>query len=305
MQQQMHEKTRGGVSTIKAFTYSGTNCHEISGLRVGRVLAGLIMGVFLLTGQVAAQPPRILHLTNGDWPPYLSPKLPHNGFISQVVTRAFHREGIQVEFSFFPWNRAYQYARAGRGSDQEWHGSVAWIKTPEREVEFIFSAPVVIDQEVLFHLKTRPLTWTRLSDLQDKIICAPLHTALPALEYGVDKGLFFIDRCGKYDRLLHRLIKARCDAAPMVKQVGMYYLKTRLSPAEQAQITWSPHPLSRQEYHLIISRKLPRAQAIVDRFNQGLEALRADGTYDRLWKQLEAGGYAPIPSEGQHRPPKE
>ncbi|MBF0233705.1 MAG: hypothetical protein HQK65_11810 [Desulfamplus sp.] len=61
----------------------------------------------------------IIRLTNGEWPPYLHKELKYYGVASRIVTEAFALEGITVEYDFFPWGRAYEYAKSG-----EWNGSL-------------------------------------------------------------------------------------------------------------------------------------------------------------------------------------
>ena len=44
-----------------------------------------------------------IRLTTGEWLPYLSEGLKHNGVGAHIVKKAFSLEGIEVEIRFFPW----------------------------------------------------------------------------------------------------------------------------------------------------------------------------------------------------------
>ena len=112
-----------------------------------------------------------VRITNGEWAPYLSEHLPHFGFASHIVEEAFNQVGIEVQYGFFPWKRSYKLALEGK-----WHGTVVWVYTEERAKSFFYSDVVVSDAEYLFHLRSRPIDWKELSDLQGMRIGGTLHT---------------------------------------------------------------------------------------------------------------------------------
>ena len=75
-----------------------------------------------------------IKIANGDWPPYFSPTLEHNGVVSRIVKEAFGNEGVPVEYVFLPWKRGLIEAKTGK-----WAGSVGWLKTKEREHKAILA----------------------------------------------------------------------------------------------------------------------------------------------------------------------
>ena len=111
-----------------------------------RMLLILFFWLSGISGFAFAQ--ETIRITNGEWPPYLSEKLKHNGLASRIVREAFELEGIQVVYDFFPWNRSLMLAQTG-----EWDGTAVWLRSPEREQEFYISDPVVQSTYVFFHLK--------------------------------------------------------------------------------------------------------------------------------------------------------
>ena len=58
-----------------------------------------------------------INLTNGEWPPYLSEQLPENGFASAVVRESLNAVGMNVRYGYYPWKRAYLYAKNGADLD--------------------------------------------------------------------------------------------------------------------------------------------------------------------------------------------
>jgi polar amino acid transport system substrate-binding protein len=70
----------------------------------------------------------IIRITNGEWPPYLSKVLPHNGFASHLVKEVFAAVHVEVLYGFFPWKRSYRYAKEGKGVSNSdiWNGSIVF-----------------------------------------------------------------------------------------------------------------------------------------------------------------------------------
>lgn len=234
----------------------------------------------------------IVKIANGEWPPYLSVNLPHHGFASHVVEEAFAAVGLNVRYGFYPWKRSYQYAKDGKDNRGKiWHGTVVWVYTEERAKHFLYSDPVIIDTELLFHLKSRPLEWKVVDDLKGMTIGGTLHTVYPVFEEAEQRGILKIDRGGNYDVLFQKLRWQDIDAVPQVKQVGRYFLNTALSDEERSRITFSPTVVQERKYSLILSRQVPQNRRLLQLFNEGLHLIRSNGRYAELHKELEQGKY--------------
>lgn len=134
----------------------------------------VIVSVFLCANILTAEEIRI---TNGEWAPFVSKKLPHYGLTSHIVTEAYAKVGIKVKYGFFPWARVIDYVKRG-----EWDSTLPWIRNEEREQIFHFSVPILAQEEVLFHLKNRPFPWSTLECLMlaegsanVNILCTPCN----------------------------------------------------------------------------------------------------------------------------------
>lgn len=122
-------------------------------------LTGILLAlVSLFPGCVLGESVRI---TNGEWPPFTSERLPDKGPLSRIVSEAFALEGVTVEYGYFPWKRSYDYARSGK-----WDGSVGWAPTPKHQQDFLMSKPVLTVDKGLFHLKNLPFDWKTIDDLK-------------------------------------------------------------------------------------------------------------------------------------------
>lgn len=243
---------------------------------------------------------KVLRLTSGEWPPYLSERLPHYGYASHLISEAFAAVGVKVEYGFFPWKRSYLYANHGEDSHRNWHGSVVWLYTEERAKNFWYSQPVIEEQQMLFCLKENPCEWESMGALEGKTIGGTLHTSYPLLEQAKRQGLVNIEKAGDYETLFKRLLAGRIDAVPQVWKVGQYFLRSHLDDAEQQRITFAPTAIDTQLYHLIISKRDPENKSYVKLFNQGLKKIKHNGTYQKLQDAFSQGLYD-LPVEGQKR----
>ena len=55
-----------------------------------------------------------LHISAGEWPPYLSSQLPQQGVMAHLLRDVLADEGYQVEFRFLPWPRVAMMSRSSR-----------------------------------------------------------------------------------------------------------------------------------------------------------------------------------------------
>lgn len=103
-----------------------------------------------------------IRLAIGEYVPYCSEKIKNYGIVPWIVTTAFAMEGVEVKYDWYPWARAYDYARKGR-----WDGSVAGVWTFEREKDFYYSDPIINSEVVFFHLRSYPFDWQSIDDITD------------------------------------------------------------------------------------------------------------------------------------------
>lgn len=253
------------------------------------------VGLLFISSNVYAFQNSLVRLTSGEWPPYLSQTLPNGGFAAQIISEAFLEMDINIEIGYYPWKRSYQYALKGIDqNNNEWNGTMVWVKTPERHKDFYYSDVVIIDDEVLFHLKKYELDWHSVEDLQGKVLGGTAHTAYPIFEKAQQEGILKLQRGGNYDTLLKRVFHQKIDAAPLVKYVGLYYLNQTFDSVEQSQFTYSPQVIETRYYHLMLTKAQKNNKELIETFNHGLRKLHQNGRYQELMRQLKQSNYQPI-----------
>ena len=237
----------------------------------------LIIFLFAATA-VADEKPTKIRLTNGEWAPYQSKDLPGYGVSSQLVTKAFEAVGIEVEYGFFPWNRAMLLVEQGA-----WDGTFMWVLTPERERFYLASDPLFVLREVIFYSKDNPVEAKELEDLNGKVMGA-LDSSAFGQQFAplIDDGSIIVARVPNNQQLFQMLAMGRVDFVPELETSGYEAALEHLTEDQQKQISHLERLTYPWSYHLLISRQTEHGPYFVDAFNRGMEIIRANGEFDRI-----------------------
>ena len=100
----------------------------------------LIVLVFLVQSLASAEEQPLanteedrLTLVVGEWAPYIEQETSNQGFMSEIVVKAFERIGVKVEIKFRPWKRVEDEI------DNENQVSYSWIWSEQRSKKWLFS----------------------------------------------------------------------------------------------------------------------------------------------------------------------
>ncbi len=229
-----------------------------------------------------------INITNGEWEPYMSQYSHQYGVDSHVVSESFKLEGIDINWGFFPWKRAFHLAKNGK----EWHASAAWWPSDETKADFLISDPISNTSFVFFHLKSTPFDWQSIKDLADLKIGTTLE-----YNYGRD----FMNAINlkhisvqwvRNDELNYqKLLNERIHIFPNDLTVGYSQIRNSVAPQDLDKFTHHPLEFEKTTLHLIISKKTKNAQWFMDKFNTGLKKLKVMGRYEKMFKDLENGKY--------------
>jgi len=235
--------------------------------------------LLLLLVSICVLNARVIKLTTGEWPPFTSKGIIHNGLAIQIVTEAFALEGIKAEYGFFPWKRAYKLADRGG----EWEGSAVWFKTTEREKSFYYSSePVIIDKTVFFHRKDLDFKWKTIDDLKSyKIGAAIGYYYGSRFKAAEEDGLINVLRARNDEHNIKMLLRERVDLYVSNIQVG-YYLISKQKKENSLMLTNNPRTLHEMGVYLIISKTVPDGKELMDKFDKGLKKLKETGRYDQI-----------------------
>lgn len=235
----------------------------------------LIFGLLSISIKGLAE--EIITITNGEWLPYHSKKLPHFGPGSRIVTEAFALEGVKVEWGFFPWARGYKSVANGT-----WDASIGWVQTPEREKEVDFSDAVYGGTWVFFHLKSYSFDWETVKDLKGIKIGSTIgYSYGEAFDQARKLSELEVDEVPKDFQNFNKLLRGRIQVFPFALDAGYSTLREKLTSEEVQLITHHPTPVNVKSYHLVFSKKNEKNKHLLMLFNRGLKRLKESGVVDQ------------------------
>lgn len=251
----------------------------------GRVISGVLL---LLMTAVTCMAGGTLAFSVGEYHPFMSDSLKHQGIASRIVAEAYRTEGLDISVTTLPWKRAYEEARKG----EDYVGSFVWFKNPRRERDFLFSDPVIEERQVLFHIKGKAFDWKNVTDLRQYSLAA-----ISGFSYGEDfdraaiaKELNLV-RMTESSQCLDLLVMNRVDAFPQVLEVCYETIRKVFPPETAALITHHPKVLHTGYSYLMISRNVENGPELLRQFNRGLKELKRSGRFEQIFREYEQGDY--------------
>ncbi|WP_108652043.1 substrate-binding periplasmic protein [Dongshaea marina] len=237
------------------------------------LIGGFFLGLLWAPG---AQADGTVRLASGEYPPYLSDSLPHDGLISHIVTSAFATQGVKVKYGYFPWKRTALLVKMGH-----WDGSPGWLWSEDRAEDYWFSEPVIIGKGVFFFLKDSPaknFEWQSYADLKGLKVGTTLgYHYGEAFHQAQRDGMIQVSaRQTNLDNFL-RLLDGKIDLFPLDKCVGLYVLHKNL-PGRVDLFGYASKPMNTDEYRVIFPKVKQSSKALLATFNQGLKQLDLDSS---------------------------
>ncbi len=249
------------------------------------LIIGCVIFVCLLSS-VPAFSQETVRIAIGDYPPAYSEYIREYGYKTHLLTEAFANVGITVEYTFYPWKRAYILTQQGK-----FDATGCWFKTEKRGQDGMqFSDPVEDVTSNFFYLKSRTFDWTTFDDLEGLDIGVTLGFTRPAeLTQMAQEGRLIIDEAAKDEFALRKLKAERIDLF-LSGPIPTYVLLRKIYPPETVDLfTHHPTPaISEPDYLLFSPQTDP---ALIEKFNQGLKQLKESGRFDEIVQDAIDGTY--------------
>jgi len=250
-----------------------------------RTILLLTLLAFLFAGLCPAH--ETVRITTGEWPPYISKKLKHQGVVTHIIREAFKLENIKAEFFFFPWKRSKLLVKNGK-----FDACSVWAKFAVMEQDFYYSDTVAKGEFVFFHPKTVDFDWSGVDDLKNYKVGGVLGNVYSEeIKQAEKNGSMKIYYKPAELDVMKLLIHGRVEVFPVNRQVGYYLLNKHFSGEEAGRITHHGKPLRISRYSLIFSRVVEKNRERIKRFNRGLAKLKKSGRYDRFLVESQVGDY--------------
>ncbi len=217
----------------------------------------------------------VIRLASSNYYPHYGEQLAQQGATIEIIRQAFALQSMQVEIEFLPFARALHESQQGNYS-----GLVAaWYSEP-RTAHFYYSQPLYANQIVLFKRKADTIQYRNFQELssQHRRLAVVQGYEQPAglLESGITAINVATD-----EQALAMLALQRVDLVPVDLMTALYILEQKL-PQHQHKLDWLMPVLEQRPMYLVLSKKDPANQQRIERFNLGLQQLRASGQYQQI-----------------------
>jgi polar amino acid transport system substrate-binding protein len=244
------------------------------GMRALKLPTIVVGAVLVLIGWVeGGRAASSLHLACNDFPPHKIERPAEDdmpGFDIEIVTEALKRIGLSSEISFMPWKRALELA--GRG---EYDGLCSCSYTKDREDKLLFSDELGAVSVGLFARSADALaSVSTIADLKDRKVAT---VGGYNLEAELTKTGALVDATSNDKTALDMLVGGNVDVLYAYQLTTEHFIR---SDPRSTAIVYKE--MRRNPYYFCLSRTMPGADTMMQRFNRSLSGMAADGSIQRI-----------------------
>ncbi|MEC4564213.1 substrate-binding periplasmic protein [Pseudomonas inefficax] len=236
-----------------------------------------VLGLLAMMLATPAPGRETLRLVADNWPPFTDASMPGGGLATSIVTAALARAGYTSGVEEAPWARALRGVNEGRYDVL----INAWYNDSRASIGQ-FSKAYLVNRIRLLQRKGEAFSYKRQSDLYPYSIAVVRDYAYSP-EFDRDTRLHKV-AVRNFASAVRMLAAGRVGLAVEDEYVARYNLQRELPEVRDGVMLVEP-PLAENTLHILVSLKHPEHARIVERFEQAIAAMKADGSYARLMRQ--------------------
>ncbi len=245
----------------------------------------LLTILLILTAATGFGQVTTLKLGSDVWPPFTNEK-PEKAFALDVVTTALERSFVKPEIVIEDFEQVMNDLREGNLD-----GSAAIWKTPEREALLIFSQPYLQNQLILVGRKGSDVSAESLGILKGQKVGIVSNYA-----YGENISeqteVNFIQGSSDQDNL-EKLLNNEIDYMLVDALLIQYVLRYQAEDVAR-YLEIGTRSMITKALHFAIRKDYPGAANIIQKFNESILLMIADGSYNEIlqvnWIQADVDG---------------
>lgn len=235
-------------------------------------LLSLILALSLSSTCVAAE--NTITAAADPWPPFADPDHPQQGLSIEIVTAAFENQGYTLKMNFVPWARALDGVQKGTYDICP----TIWL-TEERKKTFVFSSPYTANKIKFIKNKGDAFEFDTIESLSGKTV-----GVIRGYSYGADfieAANFKKEAVNKLEINIKKLVENRIDLTLEDEIVAKDMIKQKF-PELTDKLEFTKNALSENNLYIATSLTNPNHQQIIEAFNKGLQAIKDNGTYEKI-----------------------
>lgn len=239
----------------------------------------LVICLLLMVGSARAE--SVLIAAEDDWAPYCvldKESGQPRGLAPELVKAAFAAEGVDVEFRTIPFARCMYEAR----SDKVLGCFDATITEENRYQYFWHETPMFEEDLAIFALASEPRRDLKLTSLEQKTVGITLGYTYPTDFMENPRITRF--QAKSDTQIIEMLVRGRVDYILMNEMPGYLKIQQKQLSGKVVKVG----KISTDSFWLAFSRAHPRGEEMASRFEEGLQKIKNNGTYEALVRAFEA-----------------
>ena len=232
----------------------------------------LVFIACLASSSSMAEAPVVISVDEGNPPFMYSWEGKAAGIYPAVIAAAMGRAGIDVVLQTRPWKRALNEMEQGKA------GVGGIYKTDERLLKYDFSVPIRLENVAVYFNRASPVNCETLAGLNGKRVGVLLGWSYgDRFDEARKSGKFLVEGVSNDRANLLKLTAGRLDAVLSIEESASAVIATeRLSNLDQCQTYLAPNPA-----YLAFAKQAKRAD-LLDRFNKSIDAMKQDGSLEKI-----------------------
>lgn len=217
-----------------------------------------------------------LRMAGDAWAPYADASLINGGLATDLINTALSRAGYSTEYEQVPWARAVHGLTEGRYDIL----INAWYSEDRTRIGQ-FSAAYLTNRLRFIKRKDVDVDYQNLAQLHPHTIAVVRGYAYsPAFDNDPELKKIPV---ASFSTAVRMLAAGRVELTVEDEYAARFAL-SRESPDVQNSLEFLPTSLAENTLHILVSLKNPDHEKIVARFDQEIAAMKADGSYEKLFK---------------------
>lgn len=211
------------------------------------------------------------------YPPYIDAARPTGGLTAEIVRAAYQTQGYEVQLEVLPWARAELGVTEGR-----YDVLLNVWRTEARARTLMFSAPYATGKIKFIKRKGDPFEYKGLDSLQGKRI-----GVVRGYGYGDafnNSPQFVREEVSELAINLKKLTLKRIDLT-LEDEITARSVLQREDPEVAGLVVFTQNALSDNPLYIAAGWRHPNHREMIDAFNKGLEAIKANGTLASIHKR--------------------
>lgn len=244
-----------------------------------------VMITFISSVAISANLSTVKLATGTDYPPYTDKSLDRGGLFTALVEEIFKAVNIAPNLTWTNWKACYK-----RTTKNFFDGTFPYAKTPEREKEVLYSEKVLATDTIFITLEDETTDFEHPEKLTKADICKGKGYHSKDVEPYVKAGNLKLHWAIDFDNCLTMLEAKRTKALPISNLVASFQIRKMKDSGKlkkETKFKATKKPIYTDGLYFIVGKDNPKAKDLIKSFNEGLQIIKKNGTFDRLVKSYQ------------------